>query len=99
MYGSVCVDKYRTVIDETLTSTSRTVVDPSQQTYSFDLTVDTCREALRSTSVTVVASTNGIDGTNITENVTTVLNNVLVTSQLFITTGIRIVLKWKVCYC
>ena len=57
--------------------------------------MDTCIEVLKSAYVTVLASTNGVDGANSTENVTNVLNSVVVTSQLFITTGIRITLK---CY-
>ena len=100
-YGSVCVDKYRTIIDGTQTpalTISQTVVDPHQETYSFDFAVDTCRDALMSGYVTAVASTNGMDGANSTENVMNVLNSVVVTSQCFITTGIRITLKWKVCY-
>ena len=102
-YGSVCVDEYKTVIGGTMTpalsiSQTVTVVNPRQGTYSFDFNVDTCREVLKSAYATVVASTNGDDGANSTENVTNILNNVVVTSQLFITTGIRITLKWKVCY-
>ena len=95
------MDKYRTIIDGTQTpalTISQTVVDPRQETYSFDFAVDTCRDALRSGYVTAVASTNGMDGANSIENVTNVLNSVVVTSQHFITTGIRITLKWKVCY-
>ena len=69
--GSVCVDEYQAIIDGGLTpnaSLIQAVIETSVQSYTFDFTMETCREVLMDAFVTVVAITNGMKGVNVTKN-------------------------------
>ena len=99
-FDSVCVDEYQTIIDGGLTQSirlSQAVIETRLQSYTFDFTVETCRDVLIDTFVTVVAITNGLKGVNVTKKIVDNLNRVTVTSQTFSSAGLRITLIWKVC--
>ena len=72
------------------------VTNSSQQAYTFDFTLDVCRDVLVNAVVTANTITNGVEGANKTVNIIDSLSSFTHTSQIFNSTGIRHILTWEV---
>ena len=100
-YGSICVDRYRASIDGLQSPSSNlsqtvAVINSSQQEYTFHFTLDVCRDALVNAVATANTILNGVEGANKTVNIINTLSRYTLTSQMFISTGIKHILTWEV---
>ena len=95
------MDRYRASINGLQSPSSNfsqtvAVTNSCQQVYTFDFTLDVCRDALVNAVVTANAITNGVEGANKTVNIIDSLSKYTLTSQIFNSTGIRHILSWEV---
>ena len=72
------------------------VTNSSQQEYTFHFTLDVCRDALVNAVATANTILNGVEGANKIVNIIDSLSRFTLTSQMFISTGIKHILTWEV---